>query len=205
MRYHFFKFFLEPTPAPAGGDPKPAPAPQPAPTPAPAPAPKADDPALLAKIAELEKKITEMSTPKPAPKPEPAPKAEDDKIPAWAKTLVEQNEKLATQLTTLQAEKTNSTRKALFEAELKTIEGLPDYYRNEVLDGFEGRSFATDADFDTFKKNKIEAAKKVASEVSASQMSVFSAPKTNTGGGNANKTSSAMAEYLKSKQPQSKN
>jgi hypothetical protein len=159
--------------------------------------------ALETKNTELEKKIAELLKPKEGDQNQQQQdnKGKDAEVPEYVKKQNELIEKLVNTVTTLQTEKVVTTRRTVLETELKGIEGLSDAYRDEVIDNFNGRSFKDDAEFETFKKAKVEAAKKLAQEQSAGSISIFTAP-GKSAGGNGNKVSSAMSEYLKAKTPQ---
>jgi hypothetical protein len=199
MRFQFIRLFFDANPTPGGGNPPtPTPAPQPNPQPAPEPKP---DAAMQAKIEALEKEIAELKKPKPEPTPNPQPTpGKEPEVPEYVKKQNELIEKLVNTVTTLQTEKVVTTRRTVLETELKGVEGLSDAYRDEVIDNFNGRSFKDDAEFETFKKAKVEAAKKLAQTEAANSISIFTAP-GKSAGGNGNKMSPAMENYLKSKQP----
>lgn len=159
---------------------------------------KAEADALTAKIAELETQLAEAKKKKPVekkPEKKPDNKTTDD-IPEWAKKQNELIEKLVGTVTTLQAEKTTGTRKATFESELQTIEGLPDYYRDELIEIFESKTFADDAEFEAFKKKKIETATKVSKDLLADSLNVFGAPRKSSASGNTKVKNAADKDVI---------
>ena len=71
------------------------------------------------RVRTLEAKVTPAPTPNPAPNPAPTPVALDD-TPAWAKTLIETNQKLTADIEAIKTGKITETKKqtaqSFFEA-----------------------------------------------------------------------------------------
>lgn len=109
---------------------------------------------INAKIEEYKKQNPQP--PKDEPK-NPNPKeGEETEMPAWAKTLQEQNQSLLQQVAAMQAEKSNGERKAKYEAALSQIkDSLPKQYE-KMLKDFDRFTFKDDKDFNDFLATETE-------------------------------------------------
>jgi len=75
-----------------------------------------------------------------------------EEMPAWAKTIVEQNEKLTNSLNTLHTEKATSTRKSELMKSLVDKDGkeLPEFYTKPILSAFDQTKFESDDEFNNY-------------------------------------------------------
>ena len=76
-----------------------------------------------------------------------AAQQQTEEIPAWAKTVMEQNQKMADDLNSMQTEKTTSTRRDQLKKQLKD---LPEYYTKPILSAFDSTSFEDEDTFSTY-------------------------------------------------------
>ena len=75
------------------------------------------------------------------------PNPEDDKVPAWAKALIEQNKTLANELTAIKSGKTTDVRRSKLEEVLKDTNPQ---FKAMTLKQFGRMSFETDESFEEF-------------------------------------------------------
>ena len=75
-----------------------------------------------------------------------------DEMPAWAKTLMEQNEKLTNNFETLRTEKATSTRRDQLKKSFVDKDGneLPEFYTKPILEAFDNTKFEDDTAFDNY-------------------------------------------------------
>lgn len=103
--------------------------------------------------------------------PAPAPK-KDDEMPAWAKSLVEANEKLTNELAAIKGEKTKVTREAALS---KALKGVPEAFKSRYTKDFSRLTFKDDEDFDSWISEITTEAADIAKNYGTSR---FSAPKS---------------------------
>lgn len=75
-----------------------------------------------------------------------------DDMPAWAKALMEQNEKLTNSLETLHTEKAASTRREMLQKTFKDKDGneLPEFYTKPILEAFNNTKFEDEDSFNNY-------------------------------------------------------
>lgn len=117
------------------------------------------------------------------------PSNEDDKIPAWAKTLIDNNEKLQNSLTALQKEKENQSFTSAFAQKMKE-KGVPEIFYNSTLIG---REFSTSEQVETFAN---EVAKNYENFQKEGAKIGFSYTKPPENGGNPTKDEDAVAQMI---------
>ncbi|MBD2753792.1 hypothetical protein [Spirosoma validum] len=89
--------------------------------------------------------------PAPAPTPAPVPTTPPSDAPDWAKGLLTTVQTLATELSTIKAGNTVTTRKQAVEAALKDVS---EPVRNSILKDFDRLTFKDDDDFNTWVTEK---------------------------------------------------
>lgn len=99
--------------------------------------------------ADLEKEKAKKAAGEASKKAaEEASKAKDsDDVPAWAKTIMEQNQKLTEDLNGLKTEKVTTSRE---DALKKTLQGLPEFYSKPILEAFKNTNFESDDKFNEY-------------------------------------------------------
>lgn len=113
---------------------------------------------------------------------EAAAKAKEDKTPepgadapAWAKTLIETNNKLTERLNSLESGKTTESRRSQLEAKLKDA---PEKLKTTYLKQFDRMNFKDDEDFTGFLTEVETGVNELVQDFSNSGLKGFGAPKT---------------------------
>ena len=93
-------------------------------------------------------------------------------MPAWAKSLVEANEKLTNELAAIKGEKTKATREAALS---KALKGVPEAFKSRYTKDFSRLTFKDDEDFNSWISEVTTEAADIAKNYGTSR---FSAPKS---------------------------
>jgi membrane carboxypeptidase/penicillin-binding protein len=120
-------------------------------------------------------------------------KSEDDNkdVPQWAKDLIESNKKLSEKLSSIETEKTVTSRKQKLEEVITNLpENLKKPYSRISLDTF------SNEDFETFLTEAAAEVKSISDDYSM-QGSVFNPPKSGSGNPKKEATKEEAAEILK--------
>lgn len=134
---------------------------------------KSDD---RARTEEAKKKANPSEPKKEDPKTE-----ENEDVPAWAKTLIDQNKAQAKRLEALESGKTLDSRKSKLEEKLKDA---PEKLKESYLKKFQRMNFKDDEDFDGYLSEVEEEVKEFEQEDSNSGLRGFGPSKSGTGKGN---------------------
>lgn len=113
-----------------------------------------------AEKADKDKDPADPANPEPA-NPDPSDKSKDE-VPAWAKALIESNNSLKAEITTLKSGNVTQSRRQQLEAKLKDA---PDKFKTRTLRDFDRMKLDSDDDFVSYL---AEVEQDVADEVQAS-------------------------------------
>lgn len=121
------------------------------------------------------------------PKEDPAKTEEDENVPAWAKSIIEQNKIYAEKLSNLEAGKTAESRRVQLE---KKLENAPEKIKDSYLKQFERMSFKDEEDFTGYISDVETQVTELAQEFSNNGLKSFGTAKTSGGKGSTEKAAS---------------
>src|SRR5690606_34407431 len=132
----------------------------------------------IAKEDDRVRSLEAKSKPEPKPndpKPEPTPSPDDpkDEVPAWAKSLIEQNKTLQEKIQGIESVKTLESRKSVLE---KKLEGLPEKVKSKFVKDFNRMSFSNDDEFNTFLTETESDIAEIKQDISNQNVKAFGKP-----------------------------
>src|SRR5690606_33914769 len=96
-----------------------------------------------------------------------------DDVPAWAKSLIEQNKTLQEKIQGIESVKTLESRKSVLE---KKLEGLPEKVKTKFVKDFNRMSFSNDDEFNTFLTETESDIAEIKQDISNHNVKAFGKP-----------------------------